>query len=188
MKNFCNLALLGAFLVASASFASATPLELNGEINFAGDGGLSGTAGSLLTLTLTNSTADLQTATGGFSTFPTLPGSLQPVAVYAFTSPTLPTLLFTTTYGGVTVAFDPTTFVSSAINTSGSSELIGGMLSETGYTTTYEVLDLTSVANGSTFTADVVAADAPEPSSLLLLGTGLLGASALFFRKQRRAG
>jgi LPXTG-motif cell wall-anchored protein len=60
------------------------------------------------------------------------------------------------------------------------------MLSETGYTTTYEVLDLTSVENGSTFTADVVASPLPELSSLILLGTGLVGASALFFRKRRR--
>src|ERR1035441_1827243 len=103
MKNLRNLAILGAVLVASASFASATTIPY-GEINFAGYGGLSGTAGTtasnLLTLTLLNSafspvssnTAYLLTASGGFSAFPTL--SL--VTVTAFTSPTLPTTLFTT--------------------------------------------------------------------------------------------
>jgi LPXTG-motif cell wall-anchored protein len=196
MKNLRNLALLGAVLVLSASFASAATISPYGEINFSGDGGLSGTAGSLLTLTLTNgavppisvlsNTADLAVASGTFGAFPTLPGTLQPVTVYAFTSPIFPATLFTTTYGGVTATFDPTTFISSNINVSGSSELIGGMLSETGYTTTYEVLDLTSVENGSTFTADVVASPLPELSSLILLGTGLVGASALFFRKRRR--
>lgn len=196
MKNLRNLALLGAVLVLSASFASAATISPYGEINFSGDGGLSGTAGYLLTLTLTNgavppssvssNTADLAVASGSFNAFPTTPGFLQPVTIYAFTSPTLPATLFTTTYNGVMATFDPTTFISSNINVSGSSELIGGMLSETGYTTTYEVLDLTSVENGSTFTADVVASPLPELSSLILLGTGLIGASALFFRKQRR--
>jgi LPXTG-motif cell wall-anchored protein len=85
------------------------------------------------------------------------------------------------------VWFDPiaTGFISSDINASGSSELIGGYLYETGYTTTYEVLDITATANGSSFTADVLASPLPELSSLILLGTGLVGASALFFRKRR---
>src|ERR1039458_582442 len=144
MKNLRNLAILGAVLVASASFASAATIPF-GEINFSGDGGLSGTAGSLLTLTLTNgmvppssvssNIADLAVASGSFSAFPTLPSTLQPVTVYAFTSPIFPAMLFTTTYGPVTATFDPTTFIYSMVDQSGSSELIGGMLSETGYTT-----------------------------------------------------
>src|ERR1035441_2488581 len=96
MKNLRNLAILGAVLVASASFASAT--TMSGEINFSGEGGLSGAMNSLLTLTLLNNVADVATATGSFSAFPTTPGFLQPVTVTAFTSPTLPTTLFTTTY------------------------------------------------------------------------------------------
>ena len=195
MKNLRNLAILSAVLVASASFASAATIPF-GEINFSGDGGLSGAAGSLLTLTLTNgavppssvssNTADLWVASGSFFGFPTLPGTQQPVTVTAFTSLTPPFTLFTTTYNGVTVSFIPTNFLYSMVDTSGSSELIGGNLSETGYTTTPEVLDLVATANGSTFTADVLASPIPELSSLILLGTGLVGASALFFRKQRR--
>src|ERR1017187_5045758 len=81
MKNLRNLAILSAVLVASASFASAATIPF-GEINFSGEGGLSGSAGSLLTLTLLNgatppqsvltNTADLAVASGSFSAFPTL--------------------------------------------------------------------------------------------------------------------
>jgi hypothetical protein len=197
MKNLRTLAFLGMVLVAFASVASASPISPYGEINFSGDGGLSGTAGSLLSLTLTDgavppnsvvsNTADLAIASGSFAGFPTTPGTLQPVTVYPFTSGTFPiATLFTTTFNGVTVSFSPTFFISSAITASGSSELIDGNLSETGYATTDAVLDLSAVANGSTFTADVITG-APEPSGLVLLGTGLVGASVLFFRRRRHA-
>src|ERR1017187_9555469 len=132
MKNLRNLAILGAVLVASASFASAATISPFSEINFSGFGGLSGTDKSLLTLTLTNgmvppssvssNTAYLFIASGSFSA-PTL----SQVTVNAFTSLTTPFTLFTTTYNGLTASFAPNTFLYSAITAAGSSELIGGM-------------------------------------------------------------
>jgi len=191
MKNLRNLALLGAVVVASASFASADTISPYGEISFSGEGSLSGTAGSLLTLTLSNSlvtpgtvtsAADLGVASGSFSAFPTAPDAPPQLTIFAFTSPIFPASLFTTTYGTVTATFDPTTFISSDITIYGSSELIEGIFFQTGYAATYEVLDLTS--NGKTFTADLVPATLPEPTSLVLLGTGLLCSAGFLFRRR----
>jgi hypothetical protein len=65
-----------------------------------------------------------------------------------------------------------------------------GELSETGYDNTAATFSLTSTTTGTTsFTVDATVPSAvPEPSSLLLIGTGLLGLAFALFRKNRPAG
>jgi hypothetical protein len=65
-----------------------------------------------------------------------------------------------------------------------------GLLTEVGYDNTPATFSLTSTTTGTTsFTVDATVPSAvPEPSSLLLIGTGLLGLAFALFRKNRPAG
>jgi hypothetical protein len=79
--------------------------------------------------------------------------------------------------GPVTVVADNSTFLN----------LIGwGWLDETGYAPTWSSFSLTSTQQGQATDFDI-AATTPEPSSLLLLGTGLLGLAFIAFRKGKPA-
>jgi len=76
----------------------------------------------------------------------------------------------------------------SSASSNGSVDLVGYFYdSRSLYADTPGTLDISS--NGTTplagFTEDAFAT-APEPASLILLGTGMFGASALFFRRRRR--
>jgi len=90
------------------------------------------------------------------------------------------TLYFVATSSGPLGASSP--------SSNGSVDLYGYFYDSSSlYANTSGIVDVSS--NGSAalagFTEDAFAS-APEPSSLVLLGTGLFGASALFFRRQRR--
>ncbi len=63
-----------------------------------------------------------------------------------------------------------------------------GLLTEAGYTNTLGGFDLSVSKAGQATALEITSAAAPEPSSLLLLGTGLLGLAFLLFRKRPLAG
>jgi hypothetical protein len=192
MKNWNKLAILGAVLAVSASYASATTIF--GQLSISG------------TDTYTANTISFDTGpttiggavTGTFN--PTFTdGTAVTMTDFATDGTFVPTTVFSVTESGVTLTYFlqtlTTTFSNAGVPSAypGDLTLLGtGYFTETGYGNATANFNLTSQF-GSTGGTQVTFSEtsyaepsaAPEPSGLVLLGTGLMGTAGLLFRKRK---
>jgi hypothetical protein len=200
MKNFGKLALLGVALAVTASSASATEIKFTTTGDFISDSSnviTFGSGANTTTITFTGSTEDVLspsgvslgqvaftstgTGAGGSAAFDlTINQTLPSVGSGTLTATLAGTIFVSTTPGQTngTLDFTQTSII---IGTGGGAVTYNLQQPNGGYA----LVTPDNTPAYTTIQAGVVAA--PEPNSLMLLGTGLLGAAGMLFRRRLTA-
>ena len=175
VKSFNKLAVLCAVLALSSSAFAAS---ITGSVTISGLDTYNATG-----ITFNPTTATVLLATGTLAPYT---GASVGLNSFQFATANGTELFFSPSTGTTTMTFTingPVTVVhddSSFLNVTGF-----GTFTENGFDATPGTFNLTSTANGNvSFTLDS-SVPTPEPSSLMLMGSGLVSAAGMFMRRRR---